>query len=165
MDYRRFVMPCGWLLLLALVVRAAETPSPALLILNKEEGSLAIVNPANNTVVGRVPTGEASHEVVVSSDGKLAFASNYGARNPGNTLSVIDLVSQKELHRVNLGPLGRPHGLSFADGKLYFTSEICKLIGRYDPSSNLVDWLLGTGQNSTHMVLVTKDTNTIFTAN
>src|SRR5260370_37248521 len=53
----------------------------------------------------------------------------------------------------------------FADGKVYFTAEINKLIGRYDPAANQVDWLLGTGQNSTHMVMVSKDLSKIFTAN
>ncbi|MDQ2944791.1 MAG: YncE family protein [Acidobacteriota bacterium] len=149
----------------AAILTAAETPSPALLVLNKDEGSLAIIDPASNKVVGRVPTGQAPHEVAVSSDAKLAFASNYGAQQPGNSISVIDLSSQKELHRVDLGPLGRPHGLFFADGKLYFTSEASKNIGRYDPVTNKIDWLLGTGQNGTHMVLISKDLNTIFTAN
>ncbi|MBZ5727129.1 MAG: YncE family protein [Acidobacteriia bacterium] len=143
---------------------AAEVPSPALLVLNKE-GSVAIVDPASRQVVGRAPTGDGPHEVEASSDGKLAFVSNYGSQTPGNTLSVIDLASQKELHRVNLGPLQRPHGLSFANGKLYFTVEANKAIGRYDPASNQVDWLLGTGQNGTHMVLFNSATNQIYTAN
>jgi YVTN family beta-propeller protein len=145
------------------VAVAAETPSSALLVLNKEEGALAIVDPASGKVVGRVPTGEGPHEVAVSSDGKLAFVGNYGARTPGNSISVIDLVAQKELRRVDLGPLRRPHGITFAEGKVYFTAEVNKLIGRYDPATNQVDWLLGTGQNSTHMVLLSKDQ--IFTAN
>ncbi len=101
---------------------AAETPSPALLILNKE-GALAIVDPATRQVVAKVRTGEGPHEVEASTDGKLAFVSNYGSSTPGNTISVIDLVGQKELHRVDLGVLRRPHGLAFADGKLYFTCE------------------------------------------
>ncbi len=161
----RFTVVVFSLLTAATILTAAETPSPALLVLNKDESSLAIIDPASNKVVGRVPTGEAPHEVTVSADGKLAFASNYGSQKPGNSISVIDLASQKELHRVDLGPLGRPHGLYFADGKLYFTSEASKNIGRYDPVTNKVDWLLGTGQNGTHMVLVSKDMNTIFTAN
>ena len=152
-------------LLVAGSVIAAETPSSALLVLNKDEATLAIVDPVAGKVVGRVPTGEGPHEVAASTDGKLAFVGNYGSRTPGNTLSVIDLVGQKELHRVNLGPLKRPHGITFADGRAYFTAETNKLIGRYDPASNQVDWLLGTGQNSTHMVLVSKDLSRIFTAN
>lgn len=146
-------------------LRAAETPAPALLVLNKEDATLAIVDPLAGKVVGRVPTGEAPHEVAASADGKLAFVANYGARNPGNTISVIDLVAKKELHLVDLGPLRRPHGIVFVDEKVYFTAEVNKLIGRYDPAANQIDWLLGTGQNGTHMVLLSKDTNQIFTAN
>jgi YVTN family beta-propeller protein len=139
-------------------------PSPALLVLNKE-GTLAIVDPATRKIVGRVNTGESPHEVVASTDGKLAFASNYGSSTPGNSISVIDLVALKELRRLDLGSLRRPHGLAFADGKLYFTAEVNKLIGRYDPAANQIDWLLGTGQNTTHMVLVSPDTSQIFTSN
>src|ERR1017187_5575874 len=96
---------------------AAQTPSPALLVLNKE-GSLAIVDPATRKVVGRVPTGESPHEVVASSDGKLAFASNYGDATPGNSISVIDLAARKE-RRLDLGPLRRPDRPWVAGGELY----------------------------------------------
>jgi YVTN family beta-propeller protein len=154
----------GGLLALAVTAVPAQMPSPALLVLNKE-GTLAIVDPSTRKVLGHVPTGESPHEVVASADGKLAFASNYGGSTPGNSLSVIDLAARKELHRVDLGTLRRPHGLAFADGKLYFTAETNKLIGRYDPSTNQVDWLLGTGQNTTHMVMVSPDTTQIFTSN
>ena len=90
---------------------AAETPSPALLVLNKEESSLAIVDPASGKVVARVPTGEGPHEVTASSDGKLAFVGNYGGRTPGSTISVIDLAAQKELRRVPrvFAPSARHH--------------------------------------------------------
>ena len=155
-----------WLaLVFAANLPAVEMPSPALLVLNKEESSLATVDPSSGKVAGRVPVGEGPHEVTASADGKLAFVANYGARNPGSTISVIDLVGQKELRRVDLGPLRRPHGITFAEGKVYFTAEVNKLIGRYDPATNQIDWLMGTGQNGTHMVLVSRDANTIFTAN
>jgi YVTN family beta-propeller protein len=143
----------------------SQTPSPALLVLNKAANSLAIVDPATKQVVARIDTGEGPHEVAASDDGKLAFVTNYGAKTPGNSLSVIDLVAQKEIHRVDLGPLGRPHGILFADGKVYFTVELNKLIARYDPETNKVDWLLGVGQNRTHMLVRTKYLNEIFTSN
>jgi YVTN family beta-propeller protein len=146
---------------------AQETPSPALLVLHKGDNAMAIVDPANGKVVGRVPVGQDPHELAVSDDGKLAFASNYSGNSErgGNSLSVIDIAARKELHRVELSPLTRPHGLWFAGGKLYFTAEANMAIGRYDPATNKVDWLLGTGQERTHMVLVTKDLKTIFTSN
>ena len=143
----------------------SPTPSPALLVLNKAENSLAILDPATQKVVARIPTGEGPHEIAASSDGKLAVVTNYGAKDPGHSLSVIDLVAQKEIHRVDLGPLGRPHGIIFADGKFYFTAELNKLIARYDPATNQVDWLLGVGQNRTHMLVRTKYLNEFFTSN
>lgn len=142
-----------------------QTPSPALLVLNKSENSLTIVDPSTKQVVARIATGEGPHEVAASDDGKLAFVTNYGAKTPGNSLSVIDLTEQKEIRRVDLGPLGRPHGILFADGKVYFTAELNKLIARYDPATNKVDWLLGIGQNRTHMLVRTKYLNEIFTSN
>jgi YVTN family beta-propeller protein len=143
----------------------AQTPSPALLVLDKEDNMLSIIDPATAKTVARIPTGEGPHEIVASDDGKLAFVTNYGARTPGSTLSVIDLVAQKELHRVDLGPLRRPHGIVFAEGKVWFTAEDNRLIARYDPTSNQVDWLLGIGQNRTHMLLFSKDHSQIFTSN
>ncbi len=147
--------------------RAQETPSPALLVLHKGENAMAIVDPSNGQVVGHVPTGQDPHELAVSDDGRLAFASNYAGPGPrgGNSLSVIDIAGRKELHRVEISPLSRPHGLWFADGKLYFTAEGSMAIARYDPASNKVDWLLGLGQDRTHMILVAKDQKTIFTSN
>lgn len=143
---------------------AAETPSPALLIVDKE-GALAIVNPATREVVAKIRVGEGPHEVEASSDGKLAFVSNYGSTSPGSSISVIDVVGQKELRRLDLGVLRRPHGMAFAGGKLYFTCETNKIIGRYDPAADRIDWLLGTGLNGTHMVQINRAMDQIYTAN
>ena len=69
------------------------------------------------------------------------------------------------MRRIEVSPLARPHGLAFAGGKLYFTAETNRTIARYDPSSNTIDWTFDTGQNTTHMVVITRDLKTIFTAN
>jgi YVTN family beta-propeller protein len=145
--------------------QAQETGT--LLVLHKGENAMAIVDPSSGKVLGRVPTGQDPHELVVSDDGKLAIASNYagpGTRG-GNSLSVIDIAARKEIHRVDLAPLSRPHGLWFADGKAYFTAEASMAIGRYDPKTNKVDWLLGLGQDRTHMIVASKDVKTLFTSN
>ena len=66
------------------------------------------MDPRDGKIVGRVPTGEAPHEVAASADGQLAFVSNYGSREPGNSISVIDIPGRKELRRVDLGPHAAP---------------------------------------------------------
>ena len=151
-------------LLSATVLHAEATPSKALLVLSKTERTLAIVDPSNLKVIARVPVGPDPHEVIASSDGKLAFVSNYGG-GAYNTLAVIDLVDQKALPSVDLGALRAPHGLFFAGGKAWFTAEAAKVIGSYDPATKKVDLVLGTGQNGTHMIYVTDDLKRIITSN
>jgi YVTN family beta-propeller protein len=151
---------------LLLTAMTADAQSPRLLILNKEEGTLHIVDPATGKLLGKSTTGAGPHEVVVSADGRLAFTSNYGTgQAPGRTLSVIDLKTQKELQRVDLGPLARPHGLWWANDRVYFTAEANRSIARYDPAANSVDWQFETGQEVTHMILLTRDGRTIVTTN
>jgi YVTN family beta-propeller protein len=151
--------------LLTLVAHAQRTGA-RLLVLNKEDATLAIVDPESGTVLGRVPTGQQPHELVVSTDGRTAFASNYGSGPaPGRSISMIDLASQKEVRRIDVSPLSRPHGLAFSGGKLYFTAEADKKIARYDPATDKIDWQFETGQSTTHMVLPSQDGRTFFTSN
>jgi len=153
-------------LLLGANFAAAQTPSPALLILEKSDNSLAIVDPVNLQIVARVPAGPDPHEIVASADGKLAYISNYGGSDSAlNTISVIDLATRKALSPINLGALRSAHGLAFAGGKLYFTAETNKVVGRYDPAAQSVDWVLGTGQDRTHMVAVSESLDRIVTSN
>src|SRR6266849_659835 len=152
--------------LLAANFTAAQTPSPALLVLEKSDNMLAIVDPANLQILARVPAGPDPHEIVASADGKLAYISNFGGSDSAlNTISVIDLAGRKALPPIKLGALRSTHGLAFAGGKLYFTAETNKVIGRYDPATQSVDWVLGTGQDRTHMVLVSESLDRIFTSN
>jgi YVTN family beta-propeller protein len=155
---------CATLVLAFAGTLAAQ--SSRLLVLNKEDATLAIVEASSGKVLGTVPTGEGPHELVVSSDGTFAFASNYGTGPaPGHTISMIDIGAQKEARRIDVAPLSRPHGLAFAGGKVYFTAEASKKIARYDPAANKIDWEFETGQTTTHMLLPLKDPRTIFTSN
>ena len=149
-----------------LALAAVLLPAQTLLVLNKE-GSLAIVDPGSRKVLAAVRTGEQPHEVAASADGKYACVTNYGGgpAGPGMTLSVIDIPGRKELHRVDLTPLSRPHGVWAVGDKFWFTAEANKAIGRYDPATNRIDTILGTGQNTTHMVLPLPDESKIFTSN
>jgi YVTN family beta-propeller protein len=151
-------------LLFSCVANAADVPNPALLVLNKGANELVIVDPTAMKVVAKVGTGVGPHEVTLSADGKTAFVANYGDKNPGSSLSVIDLAGRTE-KRVELGALKRPHGIAEQDGKIYFTAEIAKAVGRFDPATSSVDWILGTGQTITHMLAISKDGKKIFTAN
>ena len=152
------------------------TPKPALVVLDKDTSELVIVDPGTLQVVGRVGTGPIPHEAAVSADGKIAVATNYGPKQSGTTLSVIDLDAQKEIHRLELtnlvGPNGEqlgdlvgPHGVEFFEGKFWFTAEGSKKIARYDAAKNQVDWAHEIGQNRTHLLVIARDGGTIYTSN
>jgi DNA-binding beta-propeller fold protein YncE len=150
-------MHCSW-------AHSQATPKVALLALSKQDHTLSIVDPDNLKIVARIPVGEDPHEVVASADGKTAYVSNYGF-GAFHTLAVIDLVGQKPAGLIDLGALRGPHGLVFEQGKVWFTAEVAKVIGSYDPATGKIDWIMGTGQDRTHMLYVFPDAKRILTAN
>ena len=164
MSFHRLPSLLAVLALFPSLLRAQSTPSSALLALSKQQHTLAIVDPRTLTVVARIPVGEDPHEVIASTDGRTAYVSNYGF-GAYHTLTAIDLIGQKPLGSIDLGPLRGPHGLTFVGGKAWFTAEAAKAIGRYDPETNKVDWIMGTGQNRTHMIYVFPDARRIVTTN
>jgi len=157
------------LLLCALALPAAAAaqslPAPALLVVNKAENSLAVLDPGTGGVALRIPTGDGPHEVALSADGRTAYVTNYGAQTPGSSLSVIDVAAGKETRRVDLGALRRPHGIIVSGAGVYFTIEANRALARYDPAGNTVDWLMGTGEGGTHMVVGSRDGSSLFTSN
>jgi YVTN family beta-propeller protein len=156
-------------LLITLVYTASEctaqaTPSRWLLALSKSDHVLAIIDPVTLKITARVPVGSDPHEVVASADGKTAYVSIYGGGSL-HELDVIDLVAQKPLPAIDTKPFMGPHGLMFADGKLWFTAEGTKAVARLDPATNTFDWAMGTGQDRTHMIYVMPDGKKVYTTN
>ena len=155
-----------WVALLGALVVAtqagvAQTPSPArMLVLLRDASALAIVDPVSEKVLGRVPTVKDPHEVAVTPDGRLAFVAS-----PSEGIAVIDIPAMKELRRLDTAAGSAPHDVLFAGGKLYFTAEGHKVIGRYDPGTNKFDWHFGIGQDGTHMLVPSKDLNMLFMPN
>ncbi len=138
----------------------AQTSGPLLLILNKADATLSIVDPASGKTAGTVRTGNNPHEVAATADGRVAIVTNYG----GDSLSVIDLAARTE-QRIGLGELRQPHGIEMAAGVAVFTAEANRAIAAYDPATNRVAWRFPTGQDGTHMVTASRDGRTLFTSN
>jgi len=165
--------PIGFLACVALLemfvcvipsAQAQSTPQRSLLALSKRDHTLSIINPANLQITASAAVGPDPHEVVASSDGKTAYVSIYGGGSY-HAISVIDLVAQKALSDIDTGALNGPHGIEFAGGKVWFTAEGAKAIATYDPATAKIDWIMGTGQNRTHMIYVTSGEMQIYTTN
>jgi DNA-binding beta-propeller fold protein YncE len=155
---------CAVTTLLALSLPSTLLAQTTLLALSKHDHTLSVIDPTTLQVLYKLPVGPDPHEVIASTDGTTAYVSNYGS-GAFHTLAVLDLIHHQARASIDLGPLRGPHGLAFADGKLYFTSEAAKSIGRYDPSTQKIDWILGTGQNRIHMVYVSPDAQHLIATN
>jgi DNA-binding beta-propeller fold protein YncE len=143
---------------------AQSTPKRTLLALSKANHTLALVDPSTLKIISRIPVGTDPHELVASSDGRTAYVCIYG----GGTLheiNVIDLVAQKPLSSIDTRPLFGPHDITYVNGKVWFTAEGSKAVGRYDPATSKLDWSMGTGQDRTHMIYVSADAKKIYTTN
>jgi len=150
--------------LLGLTLTTAALSQTTLLALSKHDHTLSVIDPTTLKILYTLPVGPDPHEVIASTDGTTAYVSNYGG-GAFHTLAVLDLVHHTARASIDLGPLNGPHGLTFVAGKLYFTAEGAKVIGSYDPATQKVIWVLGTGQNRTHMIDVSADQQHIITTN
>lgn len=157
-----------WVLSLSLAVALAapgigdaQTAAPGqLLVLLRDASALAVVDPDTGAILARVPTGRDPHEVAASADGQFAFVASMV-----DGISVIDLAQRREIRRIDPGPGSSTHDLRVIDGKVYFTIEGYKSIGRYDPAADTIDWTLGIGQDGTHLLVFDEDTDTMFMPN
>lgn len=135
-----------------------------LLALSKADHTLAVVDPVSLKILARIPVGVDPHEVVASTDGKMAYVAIYGG-GAFHEIDVIDLENNKRMPDIDTRPLYGPHDVAYVQGKLWFTAEGSKAVVRYDPATNKMDWSMGTGQNRTHMLYVTPDAHKIYTTN
>jgi DNA-binding beta-propeller fold protein YncE len=141
------------------LLNAQDTPSPALLVGEKSGGLLSIIDPGSLEIVSRVPANPNPHEV--ATDGRYAYISNSGA----GSITVIDLQSRELVEGIDLSPLSPIHGLQFASGNLIFANERSRTIGKYNPESGEIEWVLGTGLQQSHMIVVNEDASKFFTTN
>src|SRR3974390_258536 len=101
---------------LLLFACATHAQDGRLLVAQKGDRSLAIVDPASGKVVATVPEGGVTgHEVIASPDGRLAFVPIYGNSGvgkpgtDGNNIVVMDLSSNKVVGNVEFDHVVRPH--------------------------------------------------------
>lgn len=153
-------------LLSLLLLLACNASADTLLVVNKGDATLALVDPAAMKVVGKIPTGEQPHEVAVSADGAIAVVGNYGTdEKPGTSLTIVDVRAKREVQRFALPGLYRPHGVQGVGSRFYITAEGSRAVARYDAAAKRIDWIAGTGQELTHMLVVAPDEKKIYTTN
>ena len=151
------------------------TPAPAatvgagelLVVGNKRDNTATLIDVASRRTLATLPTGDGPHEIAASSDGRWAVVANYGAQQAGNSLTVIDLDSRSVVRVIDLAPYRRPHGIVFlpGDSLLAVTAEADQAVLVVRFAEGTVARAIPTGQAGSHMVSVTADGRTAYTAN
>ncbi len=153
--------------LAALLVSLTPASGAMLLVANKSEATLSLLDLDSRALVATLPTGEGPHEVAVSPDGSTAAVANYGGRAAGSTLTLIDLAARRVARTIELAPHRRPHGLVFLpDGRrLLVTAEESRALLVVDLERGVVERALTTGAEVSHMVAVAPDGTRAYVAN
>ena len=171
MKFIPFALP-----FLSITVLAASNQAQQgrLLVAEKGQQSLAIVDPVSGKVLASIPEGGVTgHEVIASPDGRLAFVPIYGNSGvgkpgtDGRTLTVIDIASQKVVNIVDFGHGVRPHCplIGPTDGLLYVTTELNQTVTLIDPKTLKIVGYIPTGQPESHMLALSHDGTRGYTAN
>jgi len=156
---------------LAAIVYAQQA---RLLVDQKGDRSLAIVDPVAGKVVADVAEGGITgHEVAGSPDGKLAFVPIYGNSGvgkpgtDGTKIVVIDVAAHKVVGEIDFTYGARPHCAVFGpkDGLLYVTTEMDHSVTVIDPRTLRIVDAIPTGQAESHMFTISHDGLRGYTAN
>ncbi|HEY1986795.1 MAG TPA: cytochrome D1 domain-containing protein [Terracidiphilus sp.] len=162
------------LCVLTVVSTSALAQHGLLLVAQKGDQSLGIVDPVSGKVLASVPEGgNTGHEVTVSPDGRFAYVpiyGNSGVGKPGTNgtnMVVIDLAARKVVGNIDFGHGVRPHLPVFGpkDGLLYVSTELDKTISIIDPKTLKIVGSIPTGQEQSHMFVISHDGRRAYTAN
>jgi len=162
------VVTAGLVLTLA-TSAAAQAPdlTGTLVVVNKGASSVSIIDVASGRGLAVLPTGAGPHEVAISSDGRTAVVTDYGARQPGNSLTVIDVQDIEVTRTIDLGAHERPHGIAFlpGDDRVVVTSEATGSVIVVDIENGRIDDSLPTAQAGSHMLALPGPAASIWTSN
>lgn len=151
---------------LASLLGLAPAAPELLLVANKADNTVTVIDVESGASLATLPTGAGPHEVAVSADGRWAVTTDYGAQVPGGTLTVIDLASRSVVRTIDLSPHRRPHGAVFLpNGRLLVTSETSQALLQVDVARGVVTGTAPTNARGSHLVAVPADARRAYTAN
>ena len=173
------VIPAVFLLRMRLLVLAPlciTAAAQSLLVVNQGDATVSIVDPAHNTQVAAVHepvSGVHGHEIIVTPDGRTAFVPIYGSVGvgkpgiDGHQMLFIDVPSHKVVGNLDFNHGVRPHEPVYDAARhlLYVTTELDRSVTIVDPATRKIVGSIPTGQEQSHMLVLSHDGKRGYTAN
>lgn len=135
-----------------------------LVVVNKSDDSVSIIDIASSQIIRTLPTGKGPHELIVSQDGEWAVSTDFVG---GDSLTVFNIPKQKVARTISLPKYPGPHGIRFIkdDKQVAFTSGKSQHLVIVDVYSGEVVNAINTKQNTTHMVAIADVEDLAYTTN
>lgn len=134
-------------------------------MLSKTEHQLLVYDYQTLEPISKIPVGADPHEIVTNADGSRAYVSVPLMNANGHEIDVINLKTLQPEKIIDTKPFYIPHGLVWANDKLWFTAQGSKAVALYNCKSDSVEQVFGTGQDFTHLIYVTPEQNRFYTTN
>lgn len=155
----------GLMLSLFVAVLAVAPVQELLLVLNKAEDTVSLIDTGSGAEVRRVKTGHGPNEVMVSPKGSLAVISNMGNQRPEKTLTVLSLPGGEVRQTIDLGEYQRPHGIVFLDEeRILLTTHMPEALHVVDLKAGKIEKTLESPARGIHMVVLSPDKKTAYAA-
>jgi len=156
-----------FLILFTICVFVSAVQAGTLVVANKAEATVSLIDQASGEVVASLATGEGPHEVGISPDGQFALVTNYGTRDgAGNSLTLIDIPAAKVLKTFDIGDESKPHGVEWIDEtSAAVTVEANRALVVVDIDNGEILQAIATDQDVSHMVALDPDGNRAYTTN
>jgi DNA-binding beta-propeller fold protein YncE len=148
------------------------TGSKGLILVDKRGHFIRFFDPKTEKELSSFPTGQgAAHDLAVSPDLKTAYIPVYGDGvygrnpNPGQSILIVDLASQKVAGSIDIAPYQAPHGIQIdAHGKLYVVCDLSKTLLVIDPTSRRIESAIDV-QGTGHWVAILPDATKAYVSN
>ncbi len=148
------------------------TGTKGLILIDKRGNHVRFFDPKTLKEQSSFPTGQgAPHDLALSPDLKTAYIPLYGDGiynrnpNPGQSILIVDLDSQKVTGTIDIAPHQAPHGIQVdAAGKLYVVCDISRTLLVIDPATRRIETVIdveGTG----HWLAVLPDASKAYVSN
>jgi len=148
----------------SVAAQAAPTLAGTIIVLNKSGNDASVIDLGSGQLLATIATGQGPHELLATSDGRWAVATNYSG---GNSLSIIDVENLLVARTIDLSQYSRPHGLVLLPGEdqVMVTSEGSRSLVIVDIHEGTIVRSIDTTPNAAHMVAMSGDGKNAFTSN
>ncbi|MFP3872033.1 MAG: YncE family protein [Candidatus Aenigmatarchaeota archaeon] len=134
-----------------------------LLVLNKDEDSVSIIDLEKKEEIKKIETGHNPHEIAITPDGKKSYITC----SLGNELNVMNNEDFEIVKRIEHEKFEFPHGVGLAkDGReLYMASTYSSMIFIIDTETDEIKNHFPTFQEHSHMITFSTDEKTVYVPN